>query len=269
MVPGQQQDPPEREPEPTEAWPELPPVAEYRQTALFHESRMQRALSWISNLWKNRHPTVRHWIVRAVVGIIILGLLVWLFVRWRFPDKDALVTDILYYACPIPLAAFFAFLPELAKVEKMRPFVRIGIVVIGFGVSYLSYHHDHLNTLSTQGAIEAAISKANNHTDDKIDGVNKEIGDVRKDLKDGASRSDEHVSSVARNLSGEFTKSTSDLGKSFDDSLRKVGKPDPPDPVKLQFSIGVEPLPRGDHRLRRCAITPAVPSHPTHDWLTQ
>jgi hypothetical protein len=85
-----------------------------------------------------------------------------------------------------------------------------------------------------------AIQQSNQHADQQIDGVKKGLKDGLKEVSDN---SDQQISTVKAEvkstddkLSDLYSKTTIGL-EQLGVSINKVGKPDPPIPVKLEFTL--------------------------------
>ena len=218
-----------------------PPAPLERQLALCPETGLRYWVSTlganISGIWKRRHPRLRRWFLVAFSAALVISTLGWLWTHWTDPDRDFKITNFLAAFYPVPLSVFTAFLPDMERSEKMRPVWRIGIVAAGLLYSLILWHQQTINLANSRQdqkeIVSAAVSKSNMHADQQIEGV-------RQNLKEVSTHSDEQISTVkselkdtTQTLSELVSKTTSALGV----SISKVGKPDPPAPAKLQFTL--------------------------------
>jgi hypothetical protein len=106
-----------------------------------------------------------------------------------------------------------------------------------------------LRAQTPEQIVMKAVGDANQHTDTAVDGANKhtdaQVAMVRDDLKGATAHSDQQISMVRGDLKGAigtltelFSKTETDLNA----SIGKVGKPDPPVPSQLEFSLWSDDL---------------------------
>jgi hypothetical protein len=179
--------------------------------------------------------------VRRPLGIALAGFAACalsffacgLYLYWNSPR----LINFLAAWIPFVLSVLFAFVPSGR--EMKHPWIkwgwRSGVVIIGFCWSVMLWHQqdltDKANAKQIQDAVQKSVTDANNHSDEKIGGVQKQVETVGKSLEETK------------------TEISAQLGKtetSITNSIGKVGKPDAPEPAKLQFSLWKEYLPDSD-----------------------
>jgi hypothetical protein len=151
-----------------------------------------------------------------------------LYIFWNSPK----LINFLAAWIPFVLSILFAFVPSGREMKHqwIRWGWRGGVVIIGFFWSIMLWHQqdlsDKANSKQTQEAIGSAVTKSNEHADKRFDQVQENVGGVQK-----------QVTGLGQSLSSALEKSTSELSS----NLGKVGKPEPPVPAKLKFSLWGDP----------------------------
>ena len=245
-------------PELADAWPDLsPPRQEHahdpRQMGLWPESPIRKLLSWtwlrVSPIWKNRHPKFRFWARWLSWTVVAAVFALRAFLSWHDADRDFKLSSFAVQLLPTVISIGLAFVPDLERLEHMRPVWRIGIIGIGLGYSCLLWHLQSLNIerehAAQQALVKIAANAANEHTDKQIEGVRNSLGEVSKHSDDQfkavSAHTDEKLAAVGTDLSYQLTTTGANLG----DSISRVGKPEPPIPARMQFSLwpgGDQPL---------------------------
>jgi hypothetical protein len=127
---------------------------------------------------------------------------------------------------PFALSVLLAFIPDRELKMPRRVAWRSCVIFFGLCYSILLYHQQSLATAQTlrdQSKIVAdAVHQSNQHSDENIENVKKEL---QQDL-----------ASTKTDLANQVSKTGFDLNT----SIGKVGKPDPPELAKLQFSLYVD-----------------------------
>lgn len=161
------------------------------------------------------------WVFVVGVGLCLLSWLVCgIYLNWNSPHLINFLTSWI----PLVFSILFAFVPSGKDIKHgwIKWTWRIGVITVGLFCSVLLWHQQAINDVaSTQQinqAISTAVSSANQHTDAKV-------GEVEGDVK---GISDQNVT-----LSQALAKDTGDINT----NLGKVGKPDPPVPAVLTFSL--------------------------------
>lgn len=137
------------------------------------------------------------------------------------------------------LTAFLALLAGHVATEKhlYRWLFWVGGIMLAmfFVITGVRTYRVASSAKTPEQIVMTAVQEANGHTDRAIDVANmhtdSEVGKVRDDL-----------SSVRRGLesiSSQFNQGAADLKE----SISKVGKPDPPIPANIQFSLWSETMP--------------------------
>ena len=103
---------------------------------------------------------------------------------------------------------------------------RGSVVVIGFCWSVMLWHQqdlsDRASAAQTASALGSAVSQANDHADQQFKKVQDQVSEVKGSLK-----------TTEDNIAAKLDESTSSLNA----GLGRVGKPDPPAPAKLVFTL--------------------------------
>lgn len=134
------------------------------------------------------------------------------------------------------LTAFLALLAGHVATEKRlyRWLFWVGGIMLAafFVITGVRTYRTTLISKTPEQIVMAAVGEANGHTDKAIDAANmhtdSEVGMVRNDLND--------VRSGLESLSNQFNQGNADLKE----SISKVGKPDPPTPANLTFTLWSE-----------------------------
>jgi hypothetical protein len=176
---------------------------------------------------------VRRIMVGAAV-IISIPFLVY-FARIWIPKIWTNLHFVNFIVASIPtiLSILFAFIVDKDLEHRMRKRWRLCIVAVGMIYSCFLWHQqdltDQANAKQTTDAVTTAVQTANNHTDAQFKLANQhadsQFGAVQKDVK---GVSDQNVA-----LSQALARATGDINT----NLGKVGKPDPPVPAALNFTL--------------------------------
>jgi hypothetical protein len=136
---------------------------------------------------------------------------------------------------PTFLAILFAFVvdKDLADRMRWRWLFRSFVICCGIGLSLLLWHQQSLADIQSQNQIQTAVNqavdKANAHSDEQFGKVQTKVGTLDTKV-DGLGT---QIGNTKDSISESLNKATGDLNT----SLGKVGKPDPPELAKLQFSF--------------------------------
>lgn len=157
--------------------------------------------------------------------------------HWKDPDRDQKLTNFIAAFYPLAISVLAAFIPDLEKLERMRPIWRIGIIAGGLAYSIVLWHQQTISIESARSdrreAIADAVRSANEHSD-------KQIKDIRDDIRGVVQHSDGQIESVrkdVKNTTQEVAELLSKTSAALDSSIGKVGKPDPPVLAQLVFSL--------------------------------
>jgi hypothetical protein len=136
---------------------------------------------------------------------------------------------------PFVLSVIVAFIPSQEKNRRAHMIWRAGLMCAGLLTSAVLWYNQSLSLESSKRDQQEMVQKANQHTDEAVDKANMhtdgEVGMVRDDLNT--------VREGVEALSNQFGQGAADLKE----SIGKVGKPDPPTPAKMQFSLWSETSP--------------------------
>lgn len=167
------------------------------------------------------------------------------------------LTVVSFWAAWIPFAIslLLAFIPDQKMKLKARIWWRSLVICCGFFYSVLLWHQQSLTAQSSfqdqQKILGEAVAQSNEHSDKELAKVQHEVTGVRTDLQDATKKLGEVVS-----------QSESDLNR----SIRKVGKPDPPEPVKLVASLWRDNLPLDSFPLREESVVPNADGTIPVEW---
>jgi hypothetical protein len=169
-------------------------------------------------------------LLRIAAGLLLVCIFVviarFIYLYWGSFWNSAHTINFLVAWIPSVLSVLVAFVPEKDLERRMRLRWRFAVVAFGFIYSLMLWHQQGLNDLAnsqqTQTAISTAVSQANDHSDKQFDRTQGQITDVRNNLE-----------TTEKNLASKVDESTSTIST----GLGKVGKPEPPELPKLQFSL--------------------------------
>jgi hypothetical protein len=175
---------------------------------------------------KGHRRLVRRILVGAIF-ILMVRVVVHFSRRW-FPTiwDDLHFVNFIVAAIPTVLSILFAFVIDKDLESHMRIRWRISIVGVGMLYSLFLWHQQDLtdreNAKQTASAIGTAVTQANAHSDKKLGEVQKQVIGLGSSL-----------SQTQQSLQSQIGKTETDLNT----SIGKVGKPEPPVPAKLVFSL--------------------------------
>ena len=173
--------------------------------------------------------------VRRPIWIALTGfaacalsfLLFGLYLYWNSPK----LINFLAAWIPFVLSILFAFVPSVKEMKHawIKWTWRSGVLAVGFFWSVMLWHQqdltDQANSKQTQEAIQTAVTDANRHADEKIGGVQHQVETLGTNLGE-----------TTKEISSQLGKTETDLTN----TIGKVGKPEPPEPAKLEFSLWKE-----------------------------
>lgn len=168
-------------------------------------------------------------IVAAIgIGLCLLWFLVWgLHIYWNRPS----LINFLAAWIPFVLSVLFAFVPsgKEMKHQWIKWGWRGGVIAVGLFWSVMLWHQQALTDAATiaanQKLLDDAVTKSNNHADNQFGNVQAKVGDLGKTLDDRT-----------KALGDALAQATGTINA----NIGKVGKPEPPEPAKLQFSLWKE-----------------------------
>jgi hypothetical protein len=169
-------------------------------------------------------------LLRMAAGFLLVCICVviarFIYLYWGSFWNSAHTINFLVAWIPSVLSVLVAFVPEKDLERRMRLRWRFAVVAFGFIYSLMLWHQQGLNDLAnsqqTQTAISTAVSQANDHSDKQFDRTQGQITDVRNNLE-----------ATEKNLASKVDESTSTIST----GLGKVGKPEPPELPRLEFSL--------------------------------
>lgn len=180
-----------------------------------------------------RKQTMR--IIGACALIILLSpILVFLGRRYGLSIWDNLhFVNFVVAWIPAFLSILVAFIPDKELEVRMRIWWRTSVILGGVFYSVFLWHQQTLTDLATTAsqnqAINAAVTRANAHSDEKFRTVTNEVSGVQK-----------QVQAVGKQLNVQGVEYAKDLASAtgnIDKAINTVGKPVPPPPAILTFSL--------------------------------
>jgi hypothetical protein len=165
--------------------------------------------------------------LRVFLAVVLFGVLTLFGYTVKHHWNDANFVGFLVAWIPFALSIMFAFIPDAAMKMRWRIIWRVGVILGGLFYSVLLWHNQ---TLAADAAREdqrnllaAAIASANQHSD-------TQIGTLRGDIKN-------QVQGVESDLENKLGSTISQSTSSLSESIGKVGKPEPVEKVKVDFSL--------------------------------
>jgi hypothetical protein len=168
-------------------------------------------------------PLVVAGIGGGLSGVAWTGL--GLYIYWNDPK----LVNFLAAWIPFVLSILIAFVPEREMTPSKKWLWRSSVIVAGFIWSVVLWHQQVVTEVSAkndqESIVRQAVTKSNQHSDQQIASVRSDVGDARKDVG--------KLQKETENLAGLVSKSETNITA----GLSKVGKPDPPEPVRLLASF--------------------------------
>jgi hypothetical protein len=179
------------------------------------------------------------WPPFALAGVAVaLGISGnWLLLHRTDPDFTAALVGFSVAWIPFVVSLAIAYMADLKGAHWA---IRWGIVACGLIWSVLAWKDKSLSLESSrqqQTTIMEAFNQANIHTDQAVGKANEkanrhtdeQVASVRDDLKSASKHSDEQISTLREDVKA--------VGAGLGSSISKIGKPDPPVPSKLEFTL--------------------------------
>jgi hypothetical protein len=166
-------------------------------------------------------------------GSALSWALVWtgwgIYLYWN----DVRLVNFLAAWIPFVLSTLLAFVPEHKMTTTKKWLWRSSVMLVGLSWSVVLWHQqvvtDETARKDQENMVISAVTKANEHSDQKIESVKKDVGGVKTDV--GGVKSD--LKDATDALTGLLSKNQSEITS----GLSKVGKPDPPETVRFQASL--------------------------------
>ena len=137
---------------------------------------------------------------------------------------------------PALIGLVVAFVPDKDLERHMRLRWRLTVATCFVLWSVALWHQQTLTEKSDnkdrEALVAAAVKRSNDHADDKFHDVQQDVGKVHDEIGDVR----QHVDATEKDLTAKLADSTSVLNA----NIGMVGKPDAPEPAKLQFSLWKE-----------------------------
>jgi hypothetical protein len=169
-------------------------------------------------------------IAAGQVGACALLWLCWgLYLYWN----DVKLVNFLAAWIPFVLSVVLAFVPEHKMTSGKKLVWRSSVVTVGLVWSLVLWHQQVVTDMAARDdqrrIVTDAVNLSNKHSDEKISSVRSDLQSVRSDIRGVDKDLQDTKGSITSSLSKAETNITSGLGK--------VGKPEPPELARLQFSI--------------------------------
>jgi hypothetical protein len=167
----------------------------------------------------------------SVGACLLLFLFRGIYVYWDSPP----LINFLSSWIPFVLSILLAFVPSGKEMKHrwVKYTWRSAVVLIGFTWSLILWHQQILANVSNIAAnkvlLTDAITQSNIHSDQQFGKVQENVGTVQKQVT-GLGQS---IDTTTKTISSDLEKTQAEL----DASIGKVGKPDPPIPAKLTFTL--------------------------------
>lgn len=170
------------------------------------------------------------YVVGASFVSCILIWFVWgMYLYWN----DIRLVNFLAAWIPFVLSLLLAFVPEHKMSTTKKVLWRTAVITVGFGWSVVLWHQqviaDSQAKHDQREMVNSAVSESNEHSDSQIASVRGDLKGVKDDV--GGVKTD--LRATSDNLSRLVSKSESDITE----NISKVGKPDPPEKVRLLFTL--------------------------------
>lgn len=150
---------------------------------------------------------------------------------------DARLVNFLAAWIPSVLSVLVAFVPEHEMTPVKKILWRSSVIAVGFAWSVVLWHQQVVTDIASkrdqQNMVAEAVSQSNSHSDEQIGFVRQDVKGVKADLAGTASKTD--LTKTATAITGSVAKSQAELSV----NIGKINKPDPPEQVRLQFSLFV------------------------------
>lgn len=170
------------------------------------------------------------WIVIAIAGLCAAVWTGWgIHKYWNDPK----LVNFLAAWIPTVGSIVIAFVPE-GQMTPIKKWVwRSAVVGMGFAWSVILWHQqvvmEEANASDQKAIVAAAVNKSNQHADEKIGEVQHDVQGVKTDVGG--------VKSALKETADALSSMVSKSEKSITSGLAKVGKPEPPELAKVQFSL--------------------------------
>lgn len=153
------------------------------------------------------------------------------FIAFRWENTNFI--NFLAAWIPFVLSILLAFIPDKDMKMPKRIAWRTAVVVCGLFYSLLLWHQQTLVQRQSETdqarLLKEAVDQSNQHSDNQIADVRKDVKGVKGDIKDIKG----DLATTTRDLGNLVNKSKSDISS----SIEKISKPVPPELAQLQFSF--------------------------------
>jgi hypothetical protein len=176
----------------------------------------------------SKKSLVRVWVVFLAGPVLAATILVGRL-AWAQRDNPRFIN----YAValiPVLISILIAFVPDLRRAHMAW---RVAVIGIGIAWSILLWRQQLLSDRQQADELATVLKGANKQTEEQV-------GMVRDDLKDARTHSDQSIGAVRSDFKTSIVGVTDLISKTETDlnaAISKVGKPDPPEQPKLQFSL--------------------------------
>jgi hypothetical protein len=154
-------------------------------------------------------PLIRN-VVYAVAILGCVAVFMWTFLHQQDPDQQYKIVNFLSAWFPFAISIVIALIPDLGTKVKRGWVWRLGVVAVGFTYSFLLWNQQGINLSvarrDQQHAVSEAVNKSNEHSDQQIGGVRKDVQDVKSDLRDVKKDVQATISKTESALSADINK---------------------------------------------------------------
>jgi hypothetical protein len=189
-------------------------------------------------------PRKRKAVLRVIsaVAAIVLGCPILVYVgRFYGPRawNDLHLVNFIVAWLPAVFSILVAFVPDKDLEKRMRIAWRIVLISCGVLYSVFLWHQqtltDTANAASERQAVTDAVTQANRHSDERFRGVDNEIGKVQNQVQD---------------VGHQLKTATGDI----DSNIKSVGKPEPPELAKLEFSLPKDGMLEAEYPIKETTV---------------
>jgi hypothetical protein len=181
---------------------------------------------------KSKHLSVRPalWVAG---GSALACAVIWTgwgaYLYWN----DVRLVNFLAAWIPFVLSILLAFVPEHKMTTIKKLLWRGSVIFVGFVWSAVLWHQQVVTDATArkdqEHIVASAVTKANEHSDQKIGAVQKDVQGVKTDV--GGVKSD------LKETKDTLSNMVSESEEAITSGLSKVGKPEPPELARLQFTL--------------------------------
>jgi hypothetical protein len=188
------------------------------------KSAMQRRAFATSKGMSMRVPI---WVAVSSASACALIWLCWgIYLYWN----DVRLLNFLAAWIPFVLSVLLAFVPEHKMSTRKKILWRSGVITVGFIWSVVLWHQQVIMDKTAREdqtrIVTQAVTQSNEHSDQQIGTVRSDVQGVKSD-----------VQGVKKDLEAKINDTISKSTSEITSGLSKVGKPEPLEPARVEFSL--------------------------------